>query len=185
MEAYKKETHNITLFFVSTLLEHGHHFDYWNQPLNICMRICYLDCHDAGLCWCLVIHIESIMSVTAVLLPFVIYWLCLVLETALILRRTSLCNFEIIVEQWRIVVACVRVAVLVTLCRGRAIAQAAGRRLPTAAARVQTRVWSCGIMWWTKVALAQVSSENFGFPCQSTFHLLLHNHLHYHPRLAQ
>jgi hypothetical protein len=23
------------------------------------------------------------------------------------------------------------------------------------------------------------------FPCQSTFHLLLHNHLHYHPRLAQ
>jgi hypothetical protein len=27
--------------------------------------------------------------------------------------------------------------------------------------------------------------ENFGFPCQSTFHLLLHNHLHYHPRLAQ
>jgi hypothetical protein len=28
-------------------------------------------------------------------------------------------------------------------------------------------------------------SENFGFPCQSTFHLLLHNHLHCHPRLAQ
>jgi hypothetical protein len=25
----------------------------------------------------------------------------------------------------------------------------------------------------------------FGFPCQSTFHLLLCNHLHYHPRLAQ
>jgi hypothetical protein len=23
------------------------------------------------------------------------------------------------------------------------------------------------------------------FPCQSTFHLLLHNHLHYHPRLVQ
>jgi hypothetical protein len=35
------------------------------------------------------------------------------------------------------------------------------------------------------VALGQVFSENFGFPCQSTFHLLLHNHLHYHPRLAQ
>jgi hypothetical protein len=31
----------------------------------------------------------------------------------------------------------------------------------------------------------QVFSENFGFPCQSTFHLLLQNHLHYHPRLAQ
>jgi hypothetical protein len=28
-------------------------------------------------------------------------------------------------------------------------------------------------------------SKNFGFPCQSTFHLLLHNYLHYHPRLAQ
>jgi hypothetical protein len=38
----------------------------------------------------------------------------------------------------------------------------------------------------TKVALGQVFSENFGFfPCQSTFHLLLHNHLHYHPKLAQ
>jgi hypothetical protein len=34
--------------------------------------------------------------------------------------------------------------------------------------------------------LGQVFSENFGFPCQSTFHLLLHNHLlHHHPRLAQ
>jgi hypothetical protein len=48
----------------------------------------------------------------------------------------------------------------------RAIAQAVSRRLPTATARVQTRVWSCGILWWTKVALGQVfSSENFGlFP---------------------
>jgi hypothetical protein len=36
-----------------------------------------------------------------------------------------------------------------------------------------------------KVALGQVFTENFGFPCQYTFHLLLHNHLHYHPRLAQ
>jgi hypothetical protein len=36
-----------------------------------------------------------------------------------------------------------------------------------------------------KVALGQVFSENFGFPSQSTFQLLLHNHLHYHPRLAQ
>jgi hypothetical protein len=68
--------------------------------------------------------------------------------------------------------------------KGRAIAQAVSRRLPTAAARVQTRVWSCGILWWTKVALGQVFSENFCFHCQSTFHLLLH-YLHYHPRLAQ
>jgi hypothetical protein len=69
--------------------------------------------------------------------------------------------------------------------KGRAIAQAVSRRLRTAAARVQTRVWSCGILWWTIVALGQVFSENFGFPCQSTFHLLLQIHLHYHSRLAQ
>jgi hypothetical protein len=69
--------------------------------------------------------------------------------------------------------------------RGRAIAQAVSHRLPTTVARVQTRVWSYGILWWTKVALGQVFSKNFSFPCQSTFHLLLHNHLHYHPRLAQ
>jgi hypothetical protein len=36
-----------------------------------------------------------------------------------------------------------------------------------------------------KVALGQVFSENVGFPCQSTFHLLLHNHFRYHPRMAQ
>jgi hypothetical protein len=69
--------------------------------------------------------------------------------------------------------------------QGRAITQAVSRRLPTAASRVQTGVWSCGILWWTKVALGQVFSENFGFPYQSTFHLPLHNHLHYHPRVAQ
>jgi hypothetical protein len=68
---------------------------------------------------------------------------------------------------------------------GRSIGQAVSRRLPTAAPRVQTRVWSCGILWWTKVALGQVFSENFGFPCQSICHMLLHNHLHYHSRLAQ
>jgi hypothetical protein len=33
----------------------------------------------------------------------------------------------------------------------------------------------------SKVALGQIFSENFGFPCQSTFHLLFHNHLHYSP----
>jgi hypothetical protein len=32
------------------------------------------------------------------------------------------------------------------LAEGRAIAQAVTRRLPTAAVRVQTRVWSCGIL---------------------------------------
>jgi hypothetical protein len=47
-----------------------------------------------------------------------------------------------------------------------------------------------GLVMWDFVmdksgARAGFLSENFGFPCQSTFHLLLHNHLHYYPRLAQ
>jgi hypothetical protein len=33
-----------------------------------------------------------------------------------------------------------------TKCPGCATAQAVSLRLPTAAARVQTRVWSCGIL---------------------------------------
>jgi hypothetical protein len=35
---------------------------------------------------------------------------------------------------------------LFTKLVGRALAQAVSRRLPTAAARLQTRVWSCGIL---------------------------------------
>jgi hypothetical protein len=38
------------LLFGSTLLKLGCHFDYWNQPLDMHMHICYLDCHEAGLC---------------------------------------------------------------------------------------------------------------------------------------
>jgi hypothetical protein len=52
-----QKTHNRTLLFVSTLLKHDHNFDYWNWPLNMCMCICYLDCHEAGLCCYLVICI--------------------------------------------------------------------------------------------------------------------------------
>jgi hypothetical protein len=37
-------------------------------------------------------------------------------------------------------------AFLLSIFKGRAIAQAVSRRLPTAAARVPTRVWSCGIL---------------------------------------
>jgi hypothetical protein len=36
-----------------------------------------------------------------------------------------------------------------------------------------------------KVALAQVFSEYFGFPCQSSFHQLLHMTLTYHLGLVQ
>jgi hypothetical protein len=68
---------------------------------------------------------------------------------------------------------------------GRAIAQAVSRRLPTAAARVQTRVWSCGIFcdgWkWRWGRFSPRTSVSHA----SLFPLLLHNHLHYHPRLVQ
>jgi hypothetical protein len=60
---------------------------------------------------------------------------------------------------------------------GRAIAQAVSRWLPTAAARVRIRVWQVGFVV-DKVALGQVFSEYFGFPCQSSFHQILHHHNH-------
>jgi hypothetical protein len=40
--AHKKRIHNRTLLFGSSGLKLGRHFDYWNQPLNMCMRVCYL-----------------------------------------------------------------------------------------------------------------------------------------------
>jgi hypothetical protein len=32
------------------------------------------------------------------------------------------------------------------------------------------------LLWWGKMALGQVFSEYFGFPCQFSFHWLLHTH---------
>jgi hypothetical protein len=58
---FPTKTYNRTLFFGNILLKHGHHFDYWNQPLNRRMRFCYLDSHEAGLCCYLVIHIENLL----------------------------------------------------------------------------------------------------------------------------
>jgi hypothetical protein len=49
------------LLFCSTLLKHGRHFDYWNQRLNTCKCVCYLDFHEAGLCCYLVIHVENLL----------------------------------------------------------------------------------------------------------------------------
>jgi hypothetical protein len=49
-------------------------------------------------------------------------------------------------------------------------AQAVSRRLPTVAARVRSQVKSCGICGG-QVALGQY----FGFPCQFSFHQVLHN----------
>jgi hypothetical protein len=50
---------------------------------------------------------------------------------------------------------------------GRALAQAVSRWLPTVAARVRARSNHVGFVV-EKVALGQVFSEYFGFPCHST-----------------
>jgi hypothetical protein len=57
----KKHTHSSTLLFLTKLLKHGRHFDYWNQPLNMRMRICYLDCREAGLWRYIVMHIGNLL----------------------------------------------------------------------------------------------------------------------------
>jgi hypothetical protein len=67
--------------FRYSLLKHGRHFYYWNQTLNLRMRVCYPDCHEAGLCCYLVIHIEKALHILQLfyfhLWP--ICWLSLVL----------------------------------------------------------------------------------------------------------
>jgi hypothetical protein len=44
------------------------------------------------------------------------------------------------------------------------LAQAVSRRLPTAAARVQTRVWSCGILWLDKSGAGAGFLRELRFP---------------------
>jgi hypothetical protein len=68
----KKQSRKLLL--CSILLKHGRQFDYWNQPLNMPMRVCYLDRREAGLCCYLLIHIESLLLP---LLPIVTYLLIL------------------------------------------------------------------------------------------------------------
>jgi hypothetical protein len=89
-----KESRYRTLFFGSTHLKDGRHFDYCNQPLNMRMRVCYLDCHKAGLCYYLVIHIENLLRPLELFYLHLwrIYWLSLVfcnylLTNHLIIRR--------------------------------------------------------------------------------------------------
>jgi hypothetical protein len=60
--------------------------------------------------------------------------------------------------------------------------QGLGRWLPTAAARVRARSGHLGFVV-DIVVLGQVLCEYFGFPCQSSFHQILHPHIH--PGLAQ
>jgi hypothetical protein len=69
-------------------------------------------------------------------------------------------------------------AVRVTGTGGRATAQAG--RWP----RLEPRSSHVGFVV-DKVALGHVFSEYFGFPCQSSFHRLLHNHHHHHLVLVQ
>jgi hypothetical protein len=74
------KSHNRTLLLGITLLKHGLHFNYSNQHLNVRMRLCYLNCHEVGLCCYLVIHIENLLHPFQLfyfhLCP--IYWLSLV-----------------------------------------------------------------------------------------------------------
>jgi hypothetical protein len=56
--------------------------------------------------------------------------------------------------------------------RGRAIAQAVRRRLPTRSGHVGFVV--------NKMAQGQISCEYFGLPCKFSFHQLLHIHNHHH-----
>jgi hypothetical protein len=99
-------TRNRTQLLFSTRLKHGRHFDYWNQPQNMRMLsfflslfafcqsiqdptklldiesvILELDCHEAGLCCCLVIHIDNLLRPLQLfyfhLWP--IYWLSFIL----------------------------------------------------------------------------------------------------------
>jgi hypothetical protein len=60
---------------------------------------------------------------------------------------------------------------------GRATAQAVSRWLPTPAAGFKPGSGQVGFVV-DKVALGQVFSEYFGFPCQYSFHQILHHHNH-------
>jgi hypothetical protein len=56
-----KKTHNRTLFFCNIFIKNRRHFYYWNQPLNMRMRVCFLDCQEAWLRCYLLIHIENLL----------------------------------------------------------------------------------------------------------------------------
>jgi hypothetical protein len=78
IESFCPQKHNRTLLFCNILLKHGGHFNFSNQPLNMSKHVCYLDCHEAGLCcYLVIIYTKPITTITAVLLPFVTYLLTL------------------------------------------------------------------------------------------------------------
>jgi hypothetical protein len=70
----------ITILCIESTFKHRRHFDYWNKPLNMRKRVCYLDCNEAGLCCYLVIHIENRLRPLQLFyfLLWPIYWLSFV-----------------------------------------------------------------------------------------------------------
>jgi hypothetical protein len=78
---WPQNTHNRTMFFGSILVKHCRHFDYWNQPLNMRMLVSYLDCHEAGPCCYIAIHIENLLRPLELFYFHLwsIYWLSFVL----------------------------------------------------------------------------------------------------------
>jgi hypothetical protein len=82
LSSFACKKYNRTVLFRSILFKHGHHFDYWYQSLNTRMCVHYLECHEAGLCCYLVIHIENVLRPLQLfyfhLWPF--YCLCLMVR---------------------------------------------------------------------------------------------------------
>jgi hypothetical protein len=72
-----KKKHNRTLLFGNTVLKHGCNFDYWNQPLNMRMRLW----PRLSWGWAVLLfsdkHRKHVTFITAVLLPSVTYLLTL------------------------------------------------------------------------------------------------------------
>jgi hypothetical protein len=60
---------------------------------------------------------------------------------------------------------------------GRAIAQVVSRWFPSASILVRARSGELEFVI-DKVTMEQVFSEYFGFPCQSSFHQIIHPHIH-------
>jgi hypothetical protein len=61
LSPFAHNTNNRTLLLGCTLLKHGRHFDYWNQRVTMRMLVCFLDCHQAGLCCYLVRHTGNVL----------------------------------------------------------------------------------------------------------------------------
>jgi hypothetical protein len=86
-----RKTHNRTLLFGSILLKHDRHFDYWNQPLNMRVPVCHLDCHEAGLCCYLVIHIGNPLQP----LQLFYFHLCPIYRLSLVVLRSRMVDLYI------------------------------------------------------------------------------------------